>query len=45
MNIVYNIVTQKLQGDIICKSELGKGVEFVVECPLVIKDKQQKSVS
>lgn len=33
MNIVYNIVTQKLKGDIVCKSELGKGTRFIITIP------------
>lgn len=37
MNIVYNIVTQKLQGEIFCESEPGKGVTFRIECPLETK--------
>jgi len=30
LNIIYNIVKNRLKGDIICKSELGKGVEFKI---------------
>lgn len=42
MNIVYNIVTQKLQGDIVCKSELGKGVSFIIDCPVIIKQQTKE---
>jgi len=34
MNIVYNIVTQVLDGDISCQSTLGEGVEIVVSFPV-----------
>ena len=34
MQIVYNIVTQKLQGSIDCYSSPGKGVEFRIILPL-----------
>jgi PAS domain S-box-containing protein len=37
MHIVYNLVTQKLNGDISCNSPLGKGVEFIIEIPLEIQ--------
>jgi len=33
MNIVYNLVTQKLGGHIQCCSEIGQGVEFNVSFP------------
>lgn len=33
LNIVYNIVTQKLGGSIQCLSEMGKGTVFVIEIP------------
>lgn len=33
MNIVYNIVTQQLKGDIICESTPGKGVNFKITFP------------
>jgi len=32
--IVYNIVTQKLKGDIICKSEVGVGTRYMIEFPI-----------
>ena len=31
LNITYNIVTTALQGKIICNSDIGKGVEFVIQ--------------
>ncbi|OQY38226.1 MAG: hypothetical protein B6229_06445 [Spirochaetaceae bacterium 4572_7] len=34
LNIVYNIVTQKLFGDIQCISELGNGTEFHISFPI-----------
>lgn len=33
MNIVYNIITQKLNGTIKLTSEIGKGIEFKVTIP------------
>ncbi len=34
--IIYNLVTQKLQGNISCSSEKGKGVNFEILIPLII---------
>jgi signal transduction histidine kinase len=34
LNIVYNLIRQKLHGTIACESELGKGVLFQIEVPL-----------
>lgn len=34
MHIVYNIVTQKLNGEIKCQSSQGKGVSFIIELPV-----------
>jgi len=34
LNIVYNIIKQKLQGSISCISEPGKGVVFKIEMPV-----------
>lgn len=34
MTIVYNLVTQKLKGDISCISSPGKGTEFSIRIPL-----------
>jgi signal transduction histidine kinase len=33
LHIVYNLVTQKLQGDISCSSKLDEGSEFVIRIP------------
>ena len=38
MNIVYNLVSQKLNGQIKCNSSLGKGTEFIIEVPLVLQE-------
>lgn len=34
MNIVYNLVTQKLEGEIECISSEGKGSEFIIKAPM-----------
>jgi signal transduction histidine kinase len=34
LNIVYNLIKQKLNGNITCESESGKGVLFIVEVPV-----------
>ncbi len=34
MHIVYNLVTQKLNGTITCESEQNKGIKFRIEMPL-----------
>ena len=34
MHIVYNMAIQSLNGSIICKSELGEGVTFVIRFPV-----------
>lgn len=34
LHIIYNIVTQKLQGSISCQSSLGQGVSFTLNLPL-----------
>jgi PAS domain S-box-containing protein len=36
MQIVYNLVTQKLKGDISVNSSLGDGVEFMIKLPIEI---------
>ena len=33
MNIVYNLVTQKLKGSIRCESTVGQGVKFFIDLP------------
>mgnify|MGYP000265304019 FL=1 len=40
MNIVYNLVSQRLAGTISCSSELGKGVKFVLTLPTNISPKK-----
>ena len=44
MNIIYNIVKQKLQGDITCKSQLGDGVEFTIIIPFTIHDRKENMI-
>ena len=34
LNVIYNLVTQRLNGTVTCKSEKGKGVEFDITIPL-----------
>lgn len=34
MHIVYNLVTQQLQGSVVCESQAGQGVRFVIDVPL-----------
>jgi len=34
LNIIYNIVTSKLNGTITCSSEENKGVEFIIKFPI-----------
>jgi signal transduction histidine kinase len=34
LNIIYNLVRQKLQGTIACESEPGKGAVFFLEVPV-----------
>ncbi|MEG4593274.1 ATP-binding sensor histidine kinase [Microcoleus sp. F8_C2] len=36
LHIVYNLVTQKLKGEIECKSEVGAGTKFIIKLPLQI---------
>ena len=40
LNIVYNLVTQKLQGRITCKSELDKGTTFTIAIPVNLTSEQ-----
>jgi signal transduction histidine kinase/ligand-binding sensor domain-containing protein len=40
MHIIYNLVTQKLNGSIECQSELNKGTRFVIKFPVDIKEKR-----
>ncbi len=34
LHIVYNLVTQKLQGSITCESQVGVGTKFIIQIPL-----------
>jgi len=34
LNIIYNLITQKLNGTIKCKSKMGQGVEFNIVIPI-----------
>lgn len=34
MHIIYNLVTQKLNGTICCESELNQGTRFLIEMPM-----------
>ena len=34
MSIVYNLITEQLNGTIEIKSEMGKGIRILIECPL-----------
>jgi signal transduction histidine kinase len=34
LHIVYNLVTQKLQGEISCNSKINEGIEFKISIPL-----------
>ncbi len=36
LHIAYNLVTQKLKGDITCRSYVGKGAKFTINIPLSI---------
>ena len=39
LNIIYNIVTQKSNGDIKVQSELGRGVTFTITVPIITNTK------
>ncbi|MEG4496460.1 ATP-binding sensor histidine kinase [Microcoleus sp. F10-C6] len=39
LHIVYNLVTQKLLGEIECKSEVGAGTKFIIKLPVQIDSK------
>ncbi|HBB36064.1 MAG TPA: hypothetical protein DDZ80_15715 [Cyanobacteria bacterium UBA8803] len=41
LHIVYNLVTQKLQGTIRCESQLGVGTTFIINLPLVIRNQSE----
>jgi PAS domain S-box-containing protein len=34
MNVVYNLVTQRLRGNITCESEENKGTKFIIQMPI-----------
>lgn len=36
LNIVYNLVTQKLKGTIKCQSDIGQGIDFTMQIPKVL---------
>ncbi|MEG4507801.1 GAF domain-containing sensor histidine kinase, partial [Microcoleus sp. F6_B4] len=36
LHIVYNLVTQKLKGEIECLSEVGRGTKFIIKLPMKI---------
>ena len=38
LHIVYNLVTQTLQGTLRCESEIGAGTKFIIDLPIVIQD-------
>ncbi|MCX8128704.1 MAG: HAMP domain-containing histidine kinase [Clostridia bacterium] len=35
LNIVYNIITQKFNGEILCESEVGNGILFIIKIPTI----------
>jgi signal transduction histidine kinase len=37
LHIVYNLVTQKLQGTITCESQVGVGTKFMMQIPLTVQ--------
>jgi len=39
LHIVYNLVTQKLLGEVECKSQVGVGTKFIIKLPLQIDTK------
>ncbi len=41
LHIVYNLVTQRLNGDIECESTLGKGTTFIIQLPVETTQLQQ----
>ncbi|MBW4681701.1 MAG: AAA family ATPase [Microcoleus vaginatus WJT46-NPBG5] len=40
LHLVYNLVTQKLKGEIECQSEVGVGTKFVIKLPMQIHPKE-----
>ncbi len=45
LNIIYNIIANNLNGEIVCKSKNGKGVEFTITLPISKKEIVQHSLS
>ena len=45
LHLVYNLVTQRLKGNIQCKSEMGKGTTFEISLPIHVggEDENQKT--
>jgi signal transduction histidine kinase len=39
LHILYNLVTQKLRGEVECKSQVGVGTKFIIKLPLQIDAK------
>jgi signal transduction histidine kinase len=39
LHIVYNLVTQKLKGEIECQSQEGIGTKFIIKLPIQINAK------
>lgn len=44
LSIVYNLVTQRLKGSIVCESQLGHGATFIITLPIRIVVKHRKNV-
>ena len=38
MHVVYNVITQGLEGTIHCSSTLGQGTEFIIEVPVTLSE-------
>ncbi|WP_165385589.1 sensor histidine kinase [Pseudoalteromonas phenolica] len=38
MHLVYNIISQQLNGTINCSSVVGKGTQFIIKFPLISKN-------
>ncbi|MFY9142174.1 ATP-binding protein [Sulfuricurvum sp.] len=45
LNIVYNLITQKLSGEIALDSELQKGIELTITLPLELPTHKDESIS
>lgn len=44
LHIVFNLVTQKLKGQIKCISSLNKGTEFLIQCPVMLSESSNNKV-